>query len=135
MSDALYGAEWHALVHTPQAGWHRWTGPGARSELRLPIPLAGTARLEIAIVSACDDDAVRSLRVMVQYRRVEHSVENRPRGIAVVGDVQLDPRRPLTVALEVSHTRHLVDGETGTRSPDKAGVAVGDILLSYPDPF
>lgn len=135
MSDALYGTGWHARVHTPEAGWHRWTGPGVRSELRLPIRLAGPARLELAIVSACDDDAVRSLRVAVQDRPVAYSAETRPLGIAVVADAELDPRRPLTVALEVSHTRHLHDSEKGTRSPDPAGVAVGDILLSYPDPF
>ena len=75
MSMPLDGAGWHARVHTPDAGWHRWTGPGTRSELRLPVRLAGPARLDVAIASACDDEAIRSLRVSVQERPVAHTLE------------------------------------------------------------
>jgi hypothetical protein len=129
MSDPLYGTGWHARVDSPEAGWHRWTGPGVRSELRLPVRAAGPARVEIAILSACDDDAVLSLRLEVQGRPVEHSGEPRGIGVAAIARVELDPRVPLTLALEVAHTRHLVDAATGARSPDPAGLAIGDISL------
>jgi hypothetical protein len=130
MGDPLYGTGWHARVDSPEAGWHRWTGPGVRSDLRLPVRAAGPARVEISVLSACDDDAVRSLRLEVQGRPVEHSEESRRLGIAAVAQVELDPRMPLTLALEVAHTRHLADSASDERSPDPAGLAVGDIVLS-----
>ena len=130
MSLALDGAGWHARIHTPDTGWHRWTGPGTRAELRLPVRLAGAARLDVAIASACDDDAIRSLRVSVQERPVTHRLEPRSQGVSAVADVDLDPGRPLTVALETAHTKHLVDSATGERSSDPAGIAVGALAFS-----
>jgi hypothetical protein len=127
MGDALFGTGWHARVHTPEAGWHRWTGPGTRSDMRLPVRLAGPARLEVAVLSACDDEAMATLRISVQDRPVPYSLEPRPFGKAALADVRLDPHRPLTLALEVAHTRHLVDAATGTRSPDPAGLAIGTV--------
>jgi hypothetical protein len=121
MAEPLCGTGWHGRVHTPDAGWHRWTGPGPRSQARLPVRLAGPARLALAIVSACDDDAVRSLRLAVQGRHVAHVLEPRRPGVAAVAEVELDPRSPLTVELEVAHTR----GE-----PEPAGLAIGEIALS-----
>ncbi len=121
MEQPLCGTGWHARVHTAEAGWHRWTGPGLRSDVRLPVRLAGAARLALAIVSACDDDAVRSLRLTVQGRHVAHVLEPRPIGVAAVADVELDARSPLTVELEVAHTRG---------HPEPAGLAIGEIALS-----
>jgi hypothetical protein len=48
MSDAFCGTGWHARLHTAEAGWHRWTGPGTRSELRLPVRIAGPAHIAVA---------------------------------------------------------------------------------------
>jgi hypothetical protein len=130
MSEPLYGTGWHARMSTPEAGWHRWTGPGTRSVLRLPVRLAGPARMEMEVLSACDDEAVRSLRLFVQERPVEHSTRERVPGLAATARVRLDPGRPLTVAVEVAHTRHLVDAATAARSPDPAGVAVGGLSFT-----
>jgi hypothetical protein len=121
MAEPLCGTGWYGRVHTPDAGWHRWTGPGLRSWVRLPVRPAGPARLALAIVSACDDDAVRSLRLAVQGRHLAHVLEPRRPGVAAVAEVELDPRSPLTIELEVAHTR----GE-----PEPAGLAIGEIALS-----
>jgi hypothetical protein len=129
MSDPLYGTGWHARLHTAESGWHRWTGPGARSQLRLPVRLAGPARLEVAILSACDDAALQSLRISVQDRPLAHALESQPVGVRAVADVELDPHTPLTVTLEVAHTKHLLDSATGTRSPDPAGLAVATVVF------
>jgi hypothetical protein len=128
MGDGICGTGWHPRVRTPQAGWHRWTGPGLRSELRLPVRAAGLAVLEVAIVSACDDDAVRSLRVSVQGRMADHRLENRGVGVSAVCDVELDPSRPLMIELEISHTRVLVK-PAGDEVSDPAGLAIGDVAL------
>jgi hypothetical protein len=72
-------------------------------------------------VSACDDDAVRSLRIAVQGRPATHALEPRPVGVAAVAEVELAADSPLTVEVEISHTR-------GT--PEPAGLAIGDIALS-----
>ena len=130
MSAALDGTGWHARMNTSEAGWHRWTGPGTRSELRVPVRLSGPVRLDVAILSACDDEAVSSLRISVQSQPVVHRLEPRPRGVSAVAAVELDPREPLTVALEIGHTKHLVDPATGERSPDPAGIAVGALAFS-----
>lgn len=84
----------------------------------------------MAILSACDDEAVQSLQVSVQDRPVAHSLEHRPLGVAAVADVHLDPRTPLTVALETAHTKHLPDSATGGGSPDPAGLAVGTVSFT-----
>jgi hypothetical protein len=130
MSAPLDGTGWHARTHTAETGWHRWTGPGTRSDLRLPVRLAGPARLDVAIASACDDDAVRSLGVSVQGRPVAHRLEPRAAGVAAVADVELDRREPLTVALEIGRTKHLVDSASGARSADPAGLAVPTLSFS-----
>jgi hypothetical protein len=130
MSEALLGTGWHARVHTPEVGWHRWTGPGTRSGLRLPVRLAGAAHLEVAVLSACDDAAVTSLRLSVQDRPVPHSLERRPIGVAAVADVELHRHRPLTLTVDVAHTRHLFDTATGGRSPDPAGLAIGSVSFT-----
>lgn len=122
MDAPLCGSGWHARVDTPEAGWHRWTGPGLRSTLRLPVRLAGAARLAVAIVSACDDDAVRSLRLTLQGRQLTHALEPRRVGVAAVAEAQLDPRAPLELALEVDHVRPLPD--------EPAGLAIGEIELT-----
>jgi hypothetical protein len=122
MDAPLCGDGWHARVHTPEAGWHRWTGPGLRSTLRLPVRLAGPARLSVAIVSACDDDAVRSLRLTLQGRPLVHGLEPRRIGVAAVADAELDPRAPLELAIEVVHVRPL--------PVDPAGLAIGQVELT-----
>jgi hypothetical protein len=131
MGDPLYGTGWHARLNGSESGWHRWTGPGTRAQLRLPVRLAGAARIELAILSACDDDALQSLQISVQDRALEHAVEPQPLGVRAVADVELDPRGPLTVTLEIAHTKHLVDAATGERSPDPAGLAVGTIAFRH----
>jgi hypothetical protein len=129
MRDPLYGTGWHARHHTPEAGWHRWTGPGTLSGLRLPVRLAGPARVELAILSACDDRALQPLRVSVQDRLLAHALEPQAMGVRAVADVELDPRKPLTLTLETGHTDHPVEPATGARSPDRAGVAVGTVVF------
>ena len=131
MEAGLHGTGFHRRTHAPGAGWHRWTGPGSRSTIRFPVRLAGPATLTLAIVSACDDDAVRSLRLEVQGAPVAHRLATPPDGpgVLAVADVALDPRRPLTVGLEIAHTRHLVDAATGARSPDAAGLALATIAF------
>jgi hypothetical protein len=129
MSDPLYGSGWHARLNTPDSGWHRWTGPGTRSQLRLPVRLAGAARLELAILSACDDEVLQSLQISVQGRPLAHALEPQPLGVRAVADVELDPNTPLTVTLEIAHTNHLVASATGERSPDPAGLAVGTLAF------
>jgi hypothetical protein len=129
MREAFYGTGWHGRVETPGAGWHRWTGPGVRSELRLPVRAGGAARVDVAVASACDRDALRSLRVCVQGRPVERRFEKRRLGVAVVCDVELDPSRPLTLELEVSHTRPMVNAVTGELGREPVGLDVGDIAL------
>jgi hypothetical protein len=130
MSGPLYGSGWHARLNGSDGGWHRWTGPGTRSQLRLPVRLAGPARLELAILSACDDEAIQSLQISVRERTLEHALEPQPLGVRALADVELDPRTPLTVTLEIAHTKHLVDPATGERSPDPAGLAVGTVAFS-----
>jgi hypothetical protein len=129
MDAGLHGTGFHRRTHAPGAGWHRWTGPGRRSAIRLPVRLAGPATLTLAVVSACDDDAVRSLRLEVQGAPVAHRLASPPDGpgVLVVAGVGLDPGRPLTVELEIAHTRHLVDPATGAQSPDAAGLALGTL--------
>jgi hypothetical protein len=122
MEEPLCGTGWHARVHTADAGWHRWTGPGLRSTLRLPVRLGGPARLALAIVSACDDNAVRSLRLTLQGRPLTHALEPRRTGVAAVADAQLDPSAPLELEVEVSHTR--------TLTVDPAGLAIGTLELT-----
>jgi hypothetical protein len=129
MSDPLYGSGWHARLNPPDSGWHRWTGPDTRSQLRLPVRLAGAARLELSILSACDDEALQSLQISVQGRPLAHALEPQPLGVRAVADVELDPNAPLTVTLEVAHANHLVDAATGERSPDPAGLAVGTLAF------
>ena len=131
MEAGLHGTGLHRRTHAPGAGWHRWTGPGPRSAIRLPVRLAGAATLTLAVVSACDDDAVRSLRLAVQGAPVAHRLEPPPAGpgVLAVADVTLDPRRPLTIEVEVAHTRHLVDPATGAQSPDAAGLALGTLAF------
>ena len=120
MDAPLCGTGWHARVHTPDAGWHRWTGPGLRSSVRLPLRLGGPARLTVAIVSACDDAAVESLRLTVQGRPLTHALEPRRTGVAAVADAELDAAAPLELAIDVAHVRPL---------PDPGGLAVGAIAL------
>ena len=93
--------------------------------------LAGPATLTLALVSACDDDAVRSLRLTVQDAPVAHRLESPPDrpGVLAVAEVTLDPARPLTVAAEVAHTRRLTDPATGEPSPDPAGLALGTLAF------
>jgi hypothetical protein len=132
MDAGLHGTGFHRRVHAPEAGWHRWTGPGPRSALRLPVRLDGPATLTLAVVSACDDDAVRSLRLTVQEAPVPHRLEPPPGGgpgVLAVADVALDPRRPLIVAVEIDHTRRLTDPATGEPSPDAAGLALGTLAF------
>jgi hypothetical protein len=133
MADAFAGAGWHARVHGPGVGWHRWTGPGTTSTLRLPVRLAGRALLDVAIVSASDDDALRSLRLAVQDEPVPHRLEPREVGVSAIAEVDLDPARPASLTVSVDHTCHLVDPGTGASSPDPAGVAVGDVRIRSVD--
>jgi len=131
MEDGFHGTGFHRRTRTAGAGWHRWTGPGRRSAIRLPVRLSGPATLTLAVVSACDDDAVRSLRLEVQGAPVAHRLAPPPDGpgVLAVADVTLDPHRPLTVELEIAHTRHLVDPATGAQSPDAAGLALGALAF------
>jgi hypothetical protein len=133
MSDPLYGTGWHARIHTADAGWHRWTGPGTHSELRLPVRLAGPARVEVRVLSACDDDVRRSLRLHVQGRPVAHLMEPREVGAAAIAEVHLDPRRAMTLSLDVSHTAHLLDAASGSRSAEHAGLAIGTVSVMPPE--
>jgi hypothetical protein len=121
MDAPLCGTGWHSRVHTPEAGWHRWTGPGLRSTVRFPVRLAGPARLSLAIVSACDDAAVRSLRIALQGRPLAHALEPRRTGVVAVADAELDPAAPLELAIEVDHVRPL--------PRDPAGLAIGELEL------
>jgi hypothetical protein len=125
MDAPLCGTGWHGRVHTPEAGWHRWTGPGLRSSVRFPLRLAGAARVCVEIVSACDDAAVASLQLTLQGRRLSHTLEPRRVGVAAVASAELDPERPLELELEVAHVRPMPD--------DPAGLAVGDIALLPPE--
>jgi len=131
MEAGFHGTGFHRRIHAPGTGWHRWTGPGRVSAIRLPVRIAGPATLTLAVVSACDDDVVRSLRLTVQDASVAHRLESPPDGpgVLAVAEVTLDPARPLTVAAEVAHTRRLTDPATGELSPDPAGLALGTLAF------
>jgi hypothetical protein len=132
MDEALHGTGLLRRVWTAEAGWHRWTGPGTESTLRLPVRLAGPATLAVAILSACDDDAVRSVRFTVQGAPVAHRLVPPPHGgmgVLALADAALDPARPLELGVTVDHTRPLIDPATGEASPQAAGVALGAIAF------
>jgi hypothetical protein len=129
MADPFAGTGWHARVRTAPVGWHRWTGPGRVASVRLPVRVAGPARVEIDVVAACDDDALRGLRVRVQGRTVQVARVATGECARLAGAVVLQVDDPLEVEVEVPHTRPLVDGATGARSPDPAGLAVREIRV------
>ncbi len=123
MADALVGAGWHERVHTAAAGWHRWTGPSTRSTIHVPARLAGRARVLVTVVAACDGDVLDGVEVLVQDRVVGVSRFDRRRGVDVVGDVELDPGRPVVVELRVPRTKRLPGASAG----ETAGIAVSGV--------
>jgi hypothetical protein len=132
MDEALHGTGLLRRVWTAEAGWHRWTGPGTECTLRLPVRLSGPATLAVAILSACDDDAVRSVRLAVQGAPVAHRLAPPPHGgtgVVALADAVLDPARPLELGVTVDHTRPLIDAATGEASPQAAGLALGAIAF------
>jgi hypothetical protein len=130
MDQAFAGTGWHARVRTEDAGWHRWSGPGELSTIRLPVRFDGPMRLELDLVSAVDDDVVRSLGVTVQGRRVHHVLAPRPLGCGVVCDVCLDPRDPVEIELRVPFARRML--EPDGRLADPAALALGTIRVLAP---
>jgi hypothetical protein len=129
IEQPLAGRGFHARVHTPAAGWHRWTGPGTESELRLPVRAGGPAVLGLAILAAAGDDVVRSVQLAVQGRPVAHVLEPAQVGVRATARAVLDPAAPLTVTLRVGRTAHLT-GPGGERSPDPAGLALGTVTVA-----
>ena len=130
MDGPLRGTGWHGRVHAPGVGWHRWTGPGTRSTVRFDVRMPGAVLVTVAIVSARDDHVVRSLRLSVQGRRVDHVFDPREVGVAAVARAELDPERPLTLEIDVDRTDRLRDSVSGAVSPDPAGLAIGTIGLA-----
>ncbi len=131
MADAFAGTAWHERVHTAGAGWHRWSGPQTTSMVRLPVRLAGSARLEMSVVSAADRTVVGGLELRVQHRPAAHRIVDDGAGVIVAADVDLVDDQPVVIELRIPHTRPLRDGSTGRVGPD-AALALGTIRLTRP---
>lgn len=132
MDDGIIGTGWHGRVDGGgDTGWHRWSGPGTRSTIEADVRLGGPARLRIHVVSAVADAVVAGLVVEVQGAQVVHRLVPTPAGepgVLVEADVELDPGRPLEVALTVPWTAPLEAGAAA----EPAGVAVGSVALVTP---
>jgi hypothetical protein len=133
MDERFAGTGWHGRVDGgPATGWHRWTGPGRQSQVRLPWRVGGWARLRLHVVSAVSDAAVAGLSLRFQGRPIRHRLEEAPVGCRAVAAVEADPTLPLDVTIESGTVDRLANTVTGERS-DPAGLAMGRIEL-VPEP-
>ena len=130
LEAGLHGTGFHRRTHAPGAAGTAGRGRGAAARSASPCGSPGPRR------SRSRSSGVRRRRRALAAARgpgrarrpPARDAAGRSRGLAVA-DVALDPRRPLTVGLEIAHTRHLVDAATGARSPDAAGLALATIAF------
>lgn len=125
MDAAFAGTGWHTRLHTPEVGWHRWSGPGTISTIRLPVRFSGHVTIELNVVSAVSDDVVEGLRLSVQGRPVRHVLESCQVGCAAVANAVFEPADPAVIQLELPRTAPLRELD-GSES-DPAGIALGTI--------
>ena len=130
MADAFAGTGWHRA----RAHGRRWVAPVERAQttstVRLPVRLAGSARLELSVVSAADRAVVGGLELRVQHRPAAHRIADDGAGVVVVvADVDLVDDQPVVIELRVPHARPLSDGSTGRIGPE-AALALGTIRLT-----
>jgi hypothetical protein len=83
MADQGATDEWHELERHPEHGSFRWTGPGHRATIRLPIALARAVKVRIHILSALGE-AINTLKLSIQDKEIAHSLHRLAEGRVLV---------------------------------------------------
>lgn len=129
----ISGRGWQTRERDAEHGVFRWSGPGRRASLDLPISPAADAWLKVSVAMHMTDEILESLRITVNEQPVGVDKHRSADGTLVEG---LVPRAALArrpgcarIALEVTHTvmpRTVIPGSVDDRP---LGVAVNRVDL------
>jgi glycosyltransferase involved in cell wall biosynthesis len=127
LTDVDAGFEWHLEETDERFGPFRWSGPGRRSTVDLPVWVDRDLAIRIHILHAIDPEAVARLELSVNSRRAVSRVELLPSQTflvhAVVPGELEPPESGLRLTLEVDQVQRPSDNGI---NPDQRwlGVAV-----------
>jgi hypothetical protein len=133
MADAFTGTGWHGRVHTARRGWHRWSGPGVRSTIWLPVRARGRVRVELAIAATAESDTLDGARLVMQGKPVRVRCARDETGVVLSATCEPDATRALDLDLTIRRTALLRDAETGRTSTERAGIALTAVHIAATD--
>jgi hypothetical protein len=133
MADAFTGTGWHGRVYTEHHGWHRWSGPGVRSTVWLPVRAHGRVRVELVIAATAEADTLDGARLMMQGKPVGVRCTRDTTGIVLSTTCEADETRPLDLDLTIRRAALLHDAETRRTSTERAGIALTTVRIAAAD--
>lgn len=133
MDEGFTGTGWHGRAHRAGVGWHRWSGPGTKAAIRLPVRVRGRASVELHVVATAEADTLDGVALRVQGRPAEVAVARRGRDVTLVAECDADDARPFDLELVVRRTAIVHDAATGRVSAERAGVALTAVRLADAD--
>jgi hypothetical protein len=75
---------WHAPEHHPGFGAFRWSGPGRRASIALPIMFDRAVDLSVGVFAAISPETLDAAEVWGNGQRLAHEVERCPNGTVVI---------------------------------------------------
>jgi hypothetical protein len=129
-ADGWYPAEVRAANEMP----HRWSGPGSKSSLTLPLEFDAPCRISIEIIQMIEPSLWDSLSIKINGVTVPHSLVSDPTGGACLEMTctpisQAPPRAQLVITLQVACTYRPLD--LGINGDDRnLGFALRSISVS-----
>lgn len=121
-SDESRALDWHDLERRNI----RWSGPNPRPKILIPFT-GDSAQVAIEIAGMAPGARPEDLSVLVEERKVDHTMERDPDGTQWLRFVAPLSRHGYTVVS--LHTPVMFNRRRIFRSPRRLGVAAGDIVL------
>ena len=133
MRDQSMPNEWYDLERHLH-GTFRWTGPRPRATIGLPIIFDRDFTVRIHILSAINEEAIKTFKLSVHRREIGFSLDRLADG-TFLAVARLDraalakPKRHFGITIEIANTAQKADDPGGQRDVRKLGLCVNWVEL------